>query len=247
MRQVDPAHKVGLALIVLSLCLLLNKPLVGVTAVVGLSVGLIWLAGVPWPVFGQMLLAEGTFMLFATVGVVLSVSLTDPRPALPWAVSIGPLWLSSSHEALHQAITLMGRTLGAASAMNFLALTTPLVDMLELFRRWRFPVILVDLTAVMYRFIFVLLESLNTMRIAQESRLGYHTGYWRGMQNAALLGSRLFVEAFERSRRVQTALESRGYDGGDLRVLPITYQTDRRLLQFGLSLIASLLIIWWIP
>jgi cobalt/nickel transport system permease protein len=105
-------------------------------------------------------------------------------------------------------------------------------------------VILVDLTVIMYRFIFVLLDSFNTMMTAHESRLGYSTNYWRAMQNAGLLGSRLFIDAFERGRRLQIALESRGYEGGDLRVLPATYQSDRRLVWLGLIITASLIIVW---
>ena len=124
------------------------------------------------------------------------------------------------------------------------ALTTPLVDMLELFRRWRVPVILVDIMVVVYRFIFVLLESLDRMYMAQDSRLGYNTSYLRAMNSAALLGSRLFIEAFQRSRRLQIALEARGYDGGDLQVLPSSYRSDRKIMWAGIAVAASMVAVW---
>lgn len=243
-RNVDPAQKTGLAFTVLLLCLVLNKPLVGLVAVGWMVLLVVRLAGLSWQTFGRVLLVEVAFMILATIGVVLSVSLTDPQSVSPWALRLGPLWLSSSPEALYRGISLVARALGAASAMNFLTLTTPLVDMLELFRRWRLPAILVDLMVIMYRFIFVLLDSLNTMAIAQDSRLGYTTSYRRAMNNAGLLGSRLFVDAFERSRRLQIALESRGYEGGDLRVLPAPYTSDRRLVWLGLVIAASLVLVW---
>lgn len=239
-RSLDPAYKVGLALTVLLLCLVLNKPLVGVIAVGWMYLLALRLAGLGWRTFGRVVLVEGTFMILTTIGVVLSVSLTDPGDISPWALRLGPLWLSSSPASLYQGVTLVTRALGAASAMNFLALTTPLVDMLELFRRWRLPVILVDIMAIIYRFIFVLLESLNTMYVAQDSRLGYQTSYWRAMNSAALLGSRLFIEAFQRSQRLQIALESRGYEGGDLQVLPSPYQSNPKIVWLGLVIAASL-------
>jgi cobalt/nickel transport system permease protein len=130
--------------------------------------------------------------------------------------------------------------------MNFLALTTPLVDMLELFRRWRVPTILVDIMVIIYRFIFVLLESLERMYMAQDSRLGYHTSYFRAMNSAALLGSRLFIDAFQRSQRLQIALESRGYNGGDLQVLPSYYLSDRKIIWAGLAVAASMILVWLI-
>lgn len=239
-RSLDPAYKVGLALTVLLLCLVLNKPLVGVIAVGWMYLLAVRLAGLGWRTFGRVVLVEGTFMILTTIGVVLSVSLTDPGDISPWALRLGPLWLSSSPASLYQGVTLVTRALGAASAMNFLALTTPLVDMLELFRRWHMPVILVDIMVIIYRFIFVLLESLNTMYVAQDSRLGYQTSYWRAMNSAALLGSRLFIEAFQRSRRLQIALESRGYEGGDLQVLPSPYQSNPKIVWLGLVIAASL-------
>jgi len=245
-RSLDPAYKVGLALTVLLLCLVFNKPWVGLMAVGWMYLLAVWLAGLGWLTFGRVILVEGTFMILTTIGVVLSVSLTDPRNISPWALRLGLLWFSSSPDSLYQGITLVTRALGAASAMNFLALTTPLVDMLELFRRWHLPVILVDIMVIIYRFIFVLLESLNRMYMAQDSRLGYHTSYWRAMNSAALLGSHLFIDAFQRSRRLQVALESRGYEGGDLRVLPSPYKSDSRMIWLGLIIAASLLLVWLI-
>jgi len=74
---------------------------------------------------------------------------------------------------------------------------------------------------ILYRFIFVLLETAGTIYTAQESRLGY--GSRRAtLRSASLLGSQLFINAFQRSRRLQIALDSRGYTG-TLRVLPADY------------------------
>ncbi|MFN8455919.1 MAG: cobalt ECF transporter T component CbiQ [Anaerolineae bacterium] len=241
-RSLDPAYKVGLALTVLLLCLVFSKPVVGLLAVGWMYLLAVRWAGLSWRTFGRVVLAEGTFMLLTTIGVVLSVSLTDPTNIAPWALRVGPLWLSSSPASLYQGIMLVTRALGAASAMNFLALTTPLIDMLELFRRWHLPSILVDIMVIIYRFIFVLLDSLNTMYVAQDSRLGYQTSYWRAMNSAALLSSRLFIDAFQRSRRLQIALESRGYEGGDLQVLPSPYQSDPRIVWLGLIIASSLVL-----
>ncbi len=244
LRHIDPAYKAGLALTVLTLCLALNEPLVGMTAVAWMYLLAVRLAGLSARVFGRTLAAEAAFLMLTTVGVALSFSLTPPGDIAAWAWSVGPVWVSSSPQSLTLAITLIARALGAASAMNFLALTTPLVDIIELLRRWRVPIILIDLMAVVYRFIFVLLDSLDTMYKAQGSRLGYNVSYFRAMNNAALLGSRLFMDAFQRSRRLQLALESRGYDGGDLRVLPARYQSDRKIMGAGLAVTVSMILMW---
>jgi cobalt/nickel transport system permease protein len=243
-RTVDPAYKAGLAFIVLMLCLLLSEPLVGMMAVGWMFLLAVRLAGIPVRTFGRVLLAEAAFLVLATVGVVISLSVRDPSGISAWMVRLGPIWISSSPEAVSQAIILVTRALGAASAMNFLALTTPLIDIVELLRRWYVPLILIDLMTVIYRFIFVLLETLNRIYIAQDSRLGYHTSYFRAMNSAAMLGSRLFIDAFQRSQRLQLALESRGYDGGDLRVLPSRYTFGHSLVWLSGAAVVSLVLAW---
>jgi len=82
------------------------------------------------------------------------------------------------------------------------------------------------------------------MRTAQESRLGYVNSR-RGLASAGILASQLFVDSYRRSRRLQTALESRGYDG-ELRVLPMRYRHDSLLPWLGLGLAASLCLAWWL-
>ena len=243
-RSVDPGYKAGLAFTVLLLCLVLSKPSVGILAVGWMFFLSVYLAGIPARTFGRVLLAEATFLVLATIGVVISLSAADPSGISTWITRLGPIWISSSPDALDQGLTIVTRALGAAAAMNFLALTTPLVDIVELLRRWHVPIILIDIMTVIYRFIFVLLDSLEKIYVAQDSRLGYNTSYFRAMNSAALLGSRLFIDAFQRSRRLQVALDSRGYDGGDLRVLPSRYTSGRRLVWIGGALVASLVLAW---
>ncbi len=236
-RELDPAQKGGLALIALLLCLALNQPAVGLLTLGWMfALNTLW-ARVPASVFGRALLAEAPFLLLSLVGVAVSVSLSPP---LMPAVRIGPLWLGSNAESVALATRLFTRALGCAAALNFLILTTPLLDLIELLRRLRVPETLIDLMSLTYRAIFVLLESLQRMATAQDARLGY-AGPWRALRSAGLLGSQLFLDAYRRSQRLQMALESRGL-AGPLRVLPLDYRRDRRARWFGAALAASLLL-----
>ncbi|MEM7534228.1 MAG: cobalt ECF transporter T component CbiQ [Chloroflexota bacterium] len=223
LTSVNPAYKAGLALIVILLCLSLNHPLVGLTALVWMAGMTVLWAKVPAHVFAKVLLAEVSFLLLTTVGIAISVSLNAPDLDHFWGRQVGPFWLTTSSASLYQASLLVSRAIGAASALNFLAFTTPLVDIVVLLRWCRLPEALIDVMVIMARFIFVLLDTLTGMVTAQESRLGYHAGYRRGMSNAAHVGARLFVNATQRSQRLETALRSRGY-GESIRVITPTYK-----------------------
>ncbi|MGB1250045.1 MAG: cobalt ECF transporter T component CbiQ [Candidatus Promineifilaceae bacterium] len=237
LRLIDPAYKVGLAMLVVLLCLVLNRPISSLLALawmVGLTVGL---AKIPMGVFGRILLAETTFLLLTTIGVVVSISIQQPE--LVWQTNVGFLWFSASPDTLLQGVQLVTRALGAASALNFLALTTPLTDIITLLQRWNVPTYLIDLMTVMYRFIFILLDTLEQMVVAQESRLGYHAGYRRGMKNAGQVGARLFINSFQRSRQLETALTARGYNG-ELHVLTPEYHPFPHYALYLLGILLTL-------
>lgn len=238
LRQIDPAQKGGLAVLAILLCLLLDRPAVGLLTMAWmLALTTLW-ARVPTVAFGRALLAEGLFLLLSVAGVAISVSLSQSGPA---AWQLGPLWLSTSPAALGLAARLLTRTLGCAAALNFLILTTPLTDLIELLRRLHVSETAIELMMIIYRAIFVLLESLERMRTAQDARLGFSSPR-RAMHSAAMIASELFLDAYRRSRRLQIALESRGLDGA-LRVIPLDYTTDRRVWSFGAALTTSLLLV----
>lgn len=241
-RRIDPAHKAGLALLVVVLCLALNSIAVGLVAAAWMWLLATHWAGLSGRVFGGVLLGEALFLALAVVGIALSVSLSRP-PAPAWGWHVGPLWFGTSPESLALAVLLVSRALGCAAAMNFLALTTPLVDIIDLLRRLRVPALLIDLMTLMYRFIFILLESVQRMQRAQQSRLGYST-YRRSIHSAGQLGSRLFIDAYQRSQRLHIALQSRGYTEGELRVLPAAYQHDTHTLWLGAAVASSLVLAW---
>lgn len=244
-RRSDPALKAGMAGMILILCLLSNSTLVGALAVTWMFALTVWMAGVPAKVFAAILLAEFGFFVLAVLGVAVSVTVGLPPAADFRLLNIGSMWLTTTHQAIGSALLILSRVMGCVSAMNFLALTTPVVDIISLSRRLHIPATLVDLMTLTYRFIFVLFETMETMQKAQDSRMGY-VNFQRGLSSAALLATRLFIETFHRSRRLQIALESRGYESGNLPALPDTYKFDRRLLWLGLAAAASLLAAGWI-
>ncbi|PWH15309.1 MAG: cobalt ECF transporter T component CbiQ [Ardenticatenia bacterium] len=243
LRKVQPDHKAAIALLGLLLCLALDKPVVSLTCIAWMFVLVVFIAGVPARTFGHVLLVEGGFILMTIPGILIGIGPSAPSDPAAWAWPLGPVWISTSSAALWRGVALVMRALGCAAAMNFLALTTPSVDIIELLRRWRMPPVLIDIMTVTYRSIFVLLESANTMYIAQDSRLGYMTSRMRAIHNVALLASQLFIEAYRRGKELQIALESRGFTG-ELHVLPTSYRFSPLFTVLGVVMTAQLILLW---
>ncbi|MCA2002738.1 MAG: cobalt ECF transporter T component CbiQ [Chloroflexi bacterium] len=243
LRKSEPALKAGLAGAALLLCLVSKSPYVGALAVAWMFALAVLLAGIPPRAFAVILLAEFGFFVFATIGVAISVTVGLPPAADFRLLNAGSLWVTTSRDMLWQSLLILSRVMGCVSAMNFLAMTTPVVDIIALSQRLHVPALLLDMMTLIYRYIFVLSATMDRMRKAQDSRMGY-VNFRQGMNSAALLATRLFIETFHRSRRLQVALESRGYESGDLLVLTETYEFDRRLLWLGLAAAASLMAVW---
>lgn len=222
LTRLHPAYKLGCSVLALAHCLAVPHPVAGLSVLVAmLALSIVW-AGLPPAFVLKLALGEAGFLALGVLGVAVSVSASE-APGL----NVGPLWFSVSPDTLWTASVLFTRALGGAAAMNFLALTTPIVAVVDLLRALRVPDLLIDLMTLIYRFTFTLFNSLERMTLAHEVRLGFRDGP-SSVRSAADIGANLFVEAFRRSRRLDLALQGRGWDGV-LRVLPESYDQPRWL------------------
>ena len=129
--------------------------------------------------------------------------------------------------------------------MLTLVSTTPFARLLGALRWMRVPGIFVDLLALTYRYLFVLVDEAMTMRRAAAAR-GY-APRWLGQ--AALIGSlagSLFVRSYERAERVYGAMLLRGY-GSRLPgpLLPAAGARDGLALAAGAAILIAARV--WAP
>ena len=115
--------------------------------------------------------------------------------------------------------------------------TTPLADTLPRLGRLGVPAAVVEVAALVYRLLFLLLERMATVREAQAGRLGFRN--WRTSYRAvAGQAGAVFVGAFDRARRMEQGLALRG-DPGSLQVqLPEREVSRPFLAGTGVLLVA---------
>lgn len=114
--------------------------------------------------------------------------------------------------SLELGIYTFGRVFACFSCLGFLALTTPIANILHCLAKLKVPKILIEISLLMYNTIFIFLNELNTMRNAQESRLGY-MGTKSTYKSLGSLFSNLFLVSLNKSEKLQNALDSRGFTG----------------------------------
>ena len=91
--------------------------------------------------------------------------------------------------------------------------TTPLTQLLAALEWLRVPRLLVLVMQFVYRYLFVISEQAQHMRLAAQSRYGAGAGASRRFQSSAGALSVLFVRSWERAEGVYQAMLARGFSG----------------------------------
>jgi cobalt/nickel transport system permease protein len=157
-----------------------------------------------------------------------------------------PLWgsnLIGYKEGLAHGILIMCRVIGGVSLILLLSMSTPANKLLLAATWFRVPKIFVELALLVYRYIFVLLEEMVTIKDAQRVRLGYRN--WRqSMRSVGVLGGSLILRAYDRAERVFEAMVVRGYTGA--MTISYTEHFDRKDYITAVCLISVLAVFYFI-
>ena len=149
-------------------------------------------------------------LVMATVVLVTQIFSYGTNPI--FTMSFWGWHLIGYEEGLARGFLIMFRVFGGVSLILFLSMSTP-TNKLFLAASWfRLPKIFIELMLLVYRYIFVLIADVATIRDAQKVRLGYHNWH-QSMQSLGMLGGSLILRAYDRAGRVFEAMSARGYTG----------------------------------
>lgn len=142
-------------------------------------------------------------------------------------VTFGPFTLYEAGLLAGTSILVKG-TLGVLAAV-LLSTTTTARELLRGFEKLRMPSLMVQIASFMLRYVNVVNDELDRMKVARDSRGFEATSMkqWRVLASAA---GALFIRSYERGERVHLAMLSRGYTGELPRILEYSV-TPRTWLQ----------------
>jgi cobalt/nickel transport system permease protein len=120
--------------------------------------------------------------------------------------------LAIRSQGLNMAALVIARTLSGMCCLYFLALSTPMIELFSVLKASRVPDVVIELSMLIYRYIFVLLEVAVSIKFAQTVRLGYKD-LLSSIHSTAMLAGTLFIRSWEHGERLYLAMDSRCYDG----------------------------------
>ena len=222
LRMISPSQKALFAFGTLLLCVMSNSLLLSLVVIVMMIFVSVKKGGADIGMMMKMMSIPMAFLVISMVTILFEVSAT-PNPLLLY-IEIGKCYIGFTWNGILRVTYLFFKVMASISCLYFFALSTPIIDFLEVLENIKCPAVLVEMMGLIYRFIFVLIEATYIMQNAQTSRLGY-CNFKTGIRSFGLLMSSVLVRALKINNDLYVSLESRGYTGS-LRVLRAdTYQT----------------------
>jgi cobalt/nickel transport system permease protein len=127
----------------------------------------------------------------------------------PFVIGVALLALLQAGGLTVFAAVLVRSTL-CLFALILLANTTPFTELLHVLRQVRVPGLLLTVLALMYRYVFVLIDERERLLRARSSR-SFRPRRWGVWHSLAATAAQLFVRSSERSERIYAAMCARGW------------------------------------
>jgi cobalt/nickel transport system permease protein len=209
----SPTTKILFAFSTLLLGVLSPSPVVPIIVFTASAFLILGFAKIPARFYLELLLYPTIIAAISCVIIALFFGYGEPLAelALPWFK-----W-TIFKSGISTAVATFFRVESGMSATYFLVLTTSMTDILITLRKAHIPKTLVEMSLLIYRYIFVFIEVTAKMQTAQKLRLG-SSGLMKRIRATALLAGNLFIRTLEQGERTFTAMSARGYDG-NIRVL----------------------------
>ncbi|MGE7941501.1 cobalt ECF transporter T component CbiQ [Lysinibacillus xylanilyticus] len=210
LASVHPLEKMTLSLGLLLLSLIMRDERISLITFIVMSAFTILSAQIPVKYYAKLLLLPGFFLLSSLVSILISIApSTSALPTHIWSFSINGWTIFVGRASIETAQQLFFIVLGSISCLYFLILTTSVQSICYVLRLWRLPTLFVELVELTYRFIFIFLDSMQKIHLAQQARLGYRSPM-QWLRSISMLIAALFAEMFQRSRELNNAMQARG-------------------------------------
>lgn len=208
LREVDTRLKLLLGCSCILIGILSATPYAPLFIGISLGCAVVLLARIPVGIYLRLLTVPVSFAVTSCIVILL---LTGGGGEI-WAWSVFGQHLAVTAESADLALLLLARTFGGMSALFFIALTTPAVELFGVMRCLRLPQEFIDLSMLIYRYIFILIGEAIAIRNAQVMRHGYTT-FRNSISAFSMLAAMLFLRSWEKGEDLLRTMDARCYDG----------------------------------
>jgi len=197
---------VSFGIITLIVSLVSTSPIIPLTILALVSFIILFKAKIPVKFYLKFLTIPLTFASITFVFMALFFGTGQH------IYNLGFLNLSVTTDGFNRGFLVFSRILGGFACMAFIGLTTPMTEIFKVLEDFKFPKVMLEISMLMYRYIFVSLDEAVTMYHSQETRLGY-SSLKKSYKSMGILIANIFIKTWITGEKSFVSMQSRGYDG----------------------------------
>jgi cobalt/nickel transport system permease protein len=200
--------KLGIIAIGLLIGISSTSPVTPLFIALCMSFATVFFGKVPLPFYVKLMVAP---LGFAAIGSIVILFFFGSGSNV-FSFTVFGYHLAAGTEGMNMALLVISRTISGMCCLFFLALSTPMVELFSVLKTSRIPDSVIELSMLIYRYIFVFLEVAISIKYAQTVRLGYKD-FFGSLHSTAMLASTLFIKSWEQAEKLYVSMDSRCYDG----------------------------------
>ncbi|GAB6285560.1 MAG: cobalt ECF transporter T component CbiQ [Methanoregula sp.] len=208
LRDVDTRLKLLIGVCAIIIGVASQSPAAPFFIAVSMAFITVALAKIPIRLYASLITIPVSFAIFSAIIILLMSG--GGEPIFTFFFAGYPIGATTASANL--ALLVVMRTFGGMCSLYFIALTTPITEIFSVMHTLRFPRGLIDLSMLIYHFIFVLIGETISIHTAQVLRHGYDT-FRNSVQSFAMLGAMVFIRAWQQGEDLVIAMDARCYDG----------------------------------
>ena len=208
-RGVNSAVKLLLGIGCILICVSSGSFLTPLAVALSISIVTVFIGGTDLRFYLKLLMIP---LGFAVLSVLVIIFVRNSGDVIFSYDLFGLLTLTATKGSINEGILVFSRVFGGMCSLFFISLTTPATETFTLARRCRIPGFIIELSMLIYRFIFIFIEQAGMIYSAQVMRLAY--GRKKGsIESFGMMAGSLFINSWESGEKVIGAMDSRCYNG----------------------------------
>lgn len=209
LRNTNPNIKFIIGLIFLISSMLIKNLIALSFVILLMSVIIVGIAKIDIDAYIKLLKTPIIFLIMS-VGMTL-INISNDSGLLIKSFRIGSMYIGVSNESIDTSVHILFRAISCLTCVYFIILTIPFNQLLFIFKKLHMPSIVLELSMLIYRFIFIFMEEVADIRKSQELRFGYinlNTSY----KSFGLLGNLLYKRMMIRYEEMCISLDVKLYE-----------------------------------
>ncbi|WP_455538983.1 cobalt ECF transporter T component CbiQ [Terrisporobacter sp.] len=210
LSKLNPNIKFAIGILLLIISLINSNNYVSIFVIIMMSFIIVVIAKIDLKDYIHFIKIPLLFLVISIVMILLNFS--NNKETLLYSINIGNLYVGVSNQSINTSTHLFFRALSCLTCIYFIMLTTPFSQLIFVFKKLHLPDVILEISMLMYRFIFIFMEEVSDIRKSQELRFGY-INLRNGYNSFGLLVSMLFKRMMIRYDEMSIALDMKLYDG----------------------------------